>query len=154
VWDPFCGSGLELVECALRGEVAEVFGCDLSVDAIQIAEANMRSAMEQQRVPRMHFAVCDFRDISQSSAMSGLRDLSLIVTNPPLGKRVPIADLRVLIGALFDIALARLREGGRLVFVNPLENPETRQGLRLEARHKVDLGFAHFHLEKYSKRSR
>ncbi len=154
VWDPFCGSGLELVECALRGEVAEVFACDLSVDAIRVAEANMRSAMEQQRVPRMHFAVCDFRDISQSSAMSGLRDLSLIVTNPPLGKRVPIADLRVMIGALFDVARARLREGGRLVFVNPLENPETRQGLRLEARHKVDLCFAHFHLEKYSKRSR
>jgi tRNA G10 N-methylase Trm11 len=154
VWDPFCGSGLELVECALRGEVAEVFGCDLSVDAIKIAEANMRSAMQQQRVPRMHFEACDFRAASESAAMSELRDLSLIVTNPPLGKRVPIADLRVLIGALFDVARARLREGGRLVFVNPLENPETRQGLRLEARHKVDLGFAHFHLEKYSKRSR
>ena len=154
VWDPFCGSGLELVECALRGEVSEVFGCDLSVDAIKIAEANMRSAMQQQRVPRMHFAACDFRAASESAAMSELRDLSLIVTNPPLGKRVPIADLRVLIGALFDVARARLREGGRLVFVNPLENPETRQGLRLEARHKVDLGFAHFHLEKYSKRSR
>jgi 23S rRNA G2445 N2-methylase RlmL len=153
VWDPFCGSGLELVECALRGEVAEVFGCDLSVDAIQIAEANMRSAMQQRRLPRMHFAACDFRATSESSGMSGLRDLSLIVTNPPLGKRVPIADLRVLIGALFDVARARLREGGRLVFVNPLESAEAPPGLRLESRHKVDLGFAHFHLEKYSKRS-
>ena len=154
VWDPFCGSGLELAECALRGGVAEVFGCDLSAEAIQIAEANMRSAMEQRGVPRMHFAACDFRRAAESPSMSDLRDLSLIVTNPPLGKRVPIADLRVLIGALFDVAHARLREGGRLVFVNPLENPETRPSLRLEARHKVDLGFAHFHLEKYAKRSR
>lgn len=154
VWDPFCGSGLELVECALKGRVAAVFGCDLSSDAIQIAESNLRSALHGQRTPRMHFAACDFRNASKSPSLGDLRDLTLIVTNPPLGKRVPIADLRALVGGLFDSAQALLREGGRLVFVNPMENAETRQGLRLEARHKVDLGFAHFHLEKYVKRSR
>ena len=154
VWDPFCGSGLELVECALKSHVCVVFGCDLSSDAVRIAESNLRSALHEQRAPRMHFAACDFRDASNSPSFRELRDLSLIVTNPPLGKRVPIADLRSLVGALFDAAQALLREGGRLVFVNPMERAEARQGLRLEARHKVDLGFAHFHLEKYVKRSR
>ena len=154
VWDPFCGSGLELVECALKGHVSVVFGCDLSSDAVRITESNLRSALHEQKIPQMNFAACDFRHASNAPSLRALRDLTLIVTNPPLGKRVPIADLKALVGALFDSAQALLREGGRLVFVNPMERAEVRQGLRLEARHKVDLGFAHFHLEKYVKRSR
>jgi 23S rRNA G2445 N2-methylase RlmL len=154
IWDPFCGSGLELVECALKGHVSVVFGCDLSSDAVRITESNLRSALHEQKIPQMNFAACDFRHASNAPSLRALRDLTLIVTNPPLGKRVPIADLKALVGALFDSAQALLREGGRLVFVNPMERAEVRQGLRLEARHKVDLGFAHFHLEKYVKRSR
>ena len=154
IWDPFCGSGLELAECALKGDVCALFGCDLEKDAIRIAEMNIRSALRTQPVPRMQFAACDFRDASSIPSLEDLRDLTLIVTNPPLGKRVPISDLRALVASLFDAAQALLKEGGRLVLVNPIEKVESRQGLRLEARHKVDLGFAHFHLEKYVKRSR
>jgi hypothetical protein len=40
VWDPFCGSGLELIESALLGGVRAIHGTDLSEEAITIAQAS------------------------------------------------------------------------------------------------------------------
>jgi 23S rRNA G2445 N2-methylase RlmL len=151
IWDPFCGSGLELAECVLRGHVSDVFGSDLSRDAASVAEANVRAVASTGHAPKLHFAACDFQDAPQSIALKGLRDLTLIITNPPLGKRVPVADLQRMISTLFELAERLLRPGGRLVLVNPLELRPRGVHLKLELRHKVDLGFSHFHLEKYVK---
>ena len=44
IWDPFCGSGLELIECALLGGVERICGTDRSAAAIAIARGNFAAA--------------------------------------------------------------------------------------------------------------
>ncbi|MCX6996255.1 MAG: methyltransferase domain-containing protein, partial [Kiritimatiellaeota bacterium] len=68
VWDPFCGSGLELIECALRGGVQRVVGTDISPEAIAIARANFAAA----RLPATQatFHCCDFRDFTRIAGLA------------------------------------------------------------------------------------
>lgn len=147
IWDPFCGSGLELAECLLLCKNAEIFGTDLSPEAVAVAETNVQAVAEKSETAGpFHFEACDFRAGPDRFRM---RDLTLMLTNPPLGKRVPVADLRVLVDEVFRLANQLLRDGGRLVFINPLETRPRGGRLRLTGREKVDVGFAHFHLEKY-----
>jgi 23S rRNA G2445 N2-methylase RlmL len=148
IWDPFCGSGLELIETALRGGVRRAIGTDRSAEAIAITEANFEAAISG-RVPAT-FASCDFRDYA---AVDGLRAnaVSLVITNPPLGRRVPIPNLRELIADLFSAAADVLEPGGRLVFVNPLSVRPEGRALKQEFRRKVDLGGFNCHLEVYRK---
>ena len=47
VWDPFMGSGTELVERATRGPAAELVGTDLDPRALAAAEANPFSNIER-----------------------------------------------------------------------------------------------------------
>lgn len=146
VWDPFCGSGLELVECALLGGVSRVFGTDLAPDALETTRANLRSALTPS--PQTTLACLDFRDHAQ---LSELRNLSLVITNPPLGKRVRIPNLTRLIEELFNAAAATLKPGGRLVFINPVDLRPKGHSLQLRFRQKIDLGGFFCHLEKYEK---
>ncbi len=148
VWDPFCGSGLELIESARRGHVSEIFGSDRSGEAIEIARANFGSALTDP--VRSTFAISDFRDHAAIPDFPA-GDVSLVITNPPLGRRVPVPDLRGLISALFAAADAVLRPGGRLVLVNPLPVRPDDCSLALDFRQKIDLGGFHAHLEKYVK---
>jgi len=152
LWDPFCGSGLELAECVLRGSVGAVFGCDLNPDATRVASENIAAAcaLAGSRAA-VQLETCDFR---QARAGAGPEGLSLIITNPPLGKRVPVADLRALIGGVFSMAERRLKPGGRLVLVNPASEGGASlvpAGLRLAVSQKVDLGFGHFPLERWER---
>ena len=62
----------------------------------------------------------------------GPASVSLVITNPPLGMRVPVADLRGLIKDLFDAAATVLRPGGRLVFANPLPASYPHPSLQLQ----------------------
>ncbi len=147
VWDPFCGSGLELIERALLHPGAALHGSDLDPAAVAITRANLAAALPGLNPPPdLHAA--DFRDVPR---LAGWRPgaLTLIVTNPPLGRRVPIPDLPELIADLFAIAARYLRPGGRLVLANPL--PITPAGLPLQRTHrrKIDLGGFHCHLERY-----
>lgn len=148
VWDPFCGSGLELIERALLGGVKHLYGTDRSEEAIEITRGNLASAIAQP--PAATLTCCDFRDHAK---LAGIRpgSLSLIVSNPPMGKRVPVANLRFLIEDLFAAATVALRPGGRLVFANPLPIKPGGHQLKLQYRQKVDLGGFHCHLEKYVK---
>jgi 23S rRNA G2445 N2-methylase RlmL len=146
IWDPFCGSGLELVECVLCGGVRKVFGTDRDADAVAVAQKNLAAASANP--PETIFRCGDFRT---DATVGGLGSVSLIVTNPPMGRRVPIPDLRGLIEDFFAVAAKVLRPGGRLVFANPLAiQPESRS-LKLQFRKKIDLGGFHVHLEKYEK---
>ncbi len=147
IWDPFCGSGLELAECILRGHVTEIFGTDLSPAAVTVAQNNLDSVLTGTAgKPAIHLKACDFREGPKTL---GAKDLTLMITNPPLGKRVPVADLRVLMAGIFTLAERVLRPGGRLVLVNPLERLPHGGRLRLSLRQRVDVGFAHLHVEKY-----
>ena len=196
IWDPFCGSGLELIESALLGGVERMHGTDRSAAAIAIARRNfaaakaglaapkgriltlppigvprLRGFLEQggpnrlkaelrtgqalvlrrgqcQDAPALELTCCDFRDFAASAGL-GPGSASLIITNPPMGKRVPIADLRGLIGDLFGVAATVLRPGGRLVLANPLSMESPHPSLQLEFRQAVDFGGFDCRLEKY-----
>jgi 23S rRNA G2445 N2-methylase RlmL len=139
VWDPFCGSGLELIERALLGGVKEVIGSDRSAEAIEITQRNFIGARVDGKL-----LVGDFREIGKS-----LRP-NLIVTNPPMGKRVPIPDLEKLMEDLFLLAGRILPVGGRLVLANPLK-VVARRPLKLEFAQLFDMGGFHCRLEKYVK---
>ena len=149
VWDPFCGSGLELVERALRGGVQCVHGTDLSEEAIEITRSNFAAAKMDGVQAR--FTCCDFRDYEKIAGL-GRGSVSLIITNPPLGKRVPVPNLRCLIQELFDAAARVLRQGGRLVFANPLTVECAHPSLKLEFRQTVDFGGFNCRLEMYRRR--
>jgi len=152
VWDPFCGSGLELVERARLGGVRRVYGTDLSEEAIAITTRNFAAATVQPPVPS-RFVCCDFRDFPVQEGL-GPRSVSLILTNPPMGRRVPIADLQGLIDDLFAVAATVLRPGGRLVFANPLPSGPVPASLKLQSRRVVDFGGFDCRLELWQKVAR
>ncbi len=151
VWDPFCGSGLELIERARLGGVRRVHGTDLSAPAIDIARRNFTAARLAPIEAR--FTCCDFRDFPRLESLPP-HSLTLLITNPPLGRRIPIPNLRGLIADLFALAARMLQPGGRLVFTNPfpMESPEP--SLKLQSRHVVDLGGFDCRLEVYWKTAR
>lgn len=147
VWDPFCGSGLELIERARRGGVHRLFGTDLSAGAISTAEQNLAAAAGE--TPAV-LTCGDFRDYQGVSGLAS-GSVSLVITNPPLGRRVPIPDLPGLIHALFAASADVLKPGGRLVLVNPRTVTPDGLPLRLGFRRRIDLGGFHCHLERYSR---
>jgi len=150
VWDPFCGSGLELIERALQGGVNHLYGTDLSAEAIAISQTNLNAAT----LPKLAstFTCCDFRDYEMIKGLEA-NQVSLIITNPPMGRRVPIPDLQNMIKTFFEVAVKVLRPGGRLVFANPLKLEPTCAGLRLEYRQAIDLGGFEAKLEMYRKKA-
>jgi tRNA G10 N-methylase Trm11 len=148
VWDPFCGSGLELIESALLGGVQSIYGTDLSADAIAIAKANFAVA-KMEPIP-VNLFCCDFREFGRCEGL-GPNTVSLIITNPPMGKRVIIADLPRLIGDLFNVAAQALKPGGRLIFANPLRMENPHPLLKLQSRQVVDFGGFDCRMEKYLK---
>ena len=148
VWDPFCGSGLELIERALLGGVRRVVGTDLSPAAIAIARANFAAA--QLPDTQALFTCCDFRDFAGVAGL-GPASASLIITNPPMGRRIRVPDMRGLFGDFFAIAVLMLKPGGRLVFANPLRLAPPAATLRLQYRQVIDLGGFDCRLEMYRK---
>jgi tRNA G10 N-methylase Trm11 len=149
VWDPFCGSGLELIEAALFGQVAQVVGTDIDPAAIAIAQANFAAA----KLPHTQgaFHACDFRDVTKIPQLDRGK-VSLVISNPPLGRRVRVPNMHGLFADLFRLSSEVLRPGGRLVFVNPLRLESVDPTLRLESRRPVDLGGYECRVEVYRKR--
>jgi tRNA G10 N-methylase Trm11 len=142
VWDPFCGSGLELVERSLLGGVQKIIGTDLSPEALHIAQQNFAAAKIQNI--ETQFVASDFRNFDAGR-------VTLIITNPPMGKRVPISNLRQLIDDLIQTAALILVPGGRLVFANPFKNSTPPSALRRDFSQQIDFGGFHCWLERYLK---
>jgi predicted RNA methylase len=148
VWDPFCGSGLELIERALRGGVQTIYGTDLSPDAIAVSRAN--SAAAKMKAVQSKFICCDFRDYAKVEGL-GPRSVTLILTNPPMGRRIRVPNLRGLFVDLFAAAAEVLKPGGRLIFPNPLRIEPLDPSLKLKYRKVIDLGGFNCRLEMYLK---
>jgi tRNA G10 N-methylase Trm11 len=148
VWDPFCGSGLELIERALLGGVQCIYGTDISPDAIDISRANFASS--KVKAVQAKFASCDFRDYAKVEGL-GPESVTLIITNPPMGRRIRVPNMRKLFEDLFAVAAAVLRPGGRLIFANPLHIEPLDPSLKLKYRKVVDLGGFNCRLEMYLK---
>jgi SAM-dependent methyltransferase len=140
VWDPFCGSGLELIERCLLGGVKKIIATDLNPEALEIAKQNFAAA--QIKNVETQFVCSDFRNFDPGQ-------VSLVITNPPMGKRVPIPNLRQLIQDLFTAAARHLAPGGRLVFANPLDIRPANPALKLDFSQLIDFGGFHCPLEKY-----
>jgi len=151
VWDPFCGSGLELVERALLGCVRTVHGCDVSAEAVAIAERNFSNAPVGSVEAR--FTCCDFREYPDIAELRP-GSLTLLISNPPLGRRVRIPNLRGLFDDLFAVAAEYLAPGGRLVFTNPFRMESPQPTLQLTSRQVVDLGGYNCRVESYAKQAR
>ena len=146
VWDPFCGSGLELIERGLRGGVRKLLGSDRSAAAIDIARSNLQASGLGVESDFFHG---DFR-----AAALDPNSISQIITNPPMGRRVPIPDLEGLIGDLFQTAAKVLQPGGVLVLANPLSSGHSNSRLRLDTTRRIDLGGFDVRLERYMKLDR
>jgi len=148
VWDPFCGSGLELIERARLGVVDSIIATDLDYNAIEVARQNFESAGIPSGTVVLHRG--DLRNYEKITGIAP-ESISLILANPPpLGRRVRIEDLKGLITEFYQIAAKTLRPGGRLVFINPLKlDPDL--SLKLEARHLVDIGGFDCRVEKWVK---
>lgn len=148
VWDPFCGSGLELIERALLGGVRTAIGTDLSAEAIGISQRNFAAANVEGVESR--FICADFRDFTNVRGL-GPNTVTLIITNPPMGRRVQLDDLRGLMGDLLSVASKVLQPGGRLVFANPLRLESVPRSLRLQSSQVVDMNGFDCRLELYRK---
>jgi len=148
IWDPFCGSGLELIERALLGGVRSICGTDLSNEAIEIARKNVTAAKLES--VQATFACCDFRDFQQIKGL-GPETVDLVITNPPMGRRVPIPDLRGLIEDLLSVTATVLKPGAKLIFANPVRMESTQRSLKLQSRRTVDFGGFECRLEVYLK---
>jgi 23S rRNA G2445 N2-methylase RlmL len=145
VWDPFCGSGVELVERAMLGGVRELHGTDLSEPALDFARKNIVAA-GLQHLP-IHLTCCDFREYRNLRPGSA----TLVISNPPMGRRVPIPNMRGLFQNLLEKSAEVLKPGGRLIFPNPLKMDTPPRGLALVSRQPVDLGGFECKLELYRK---
>ena len=149
VWDPFCGSGLELAEAIVRG-AGTVIGSDLDADALAAARANL-DALAAARPASAHVALAhgDARTFAPDGAVDA------IVTNPPLGSRVHVDAGALLAGALPHLA-RQLAPGGRLVWITPQWRRTApvaeAQGLVLVRSLFVDLGGVRGRLERWDRR--
>jgi 23S rRNA G2445 N2-methylase RlmL len=133
VWDPFAGSGAELVERALLGPYRALFGSDVDARALEVARANLAAAGLT--------AELEARDVL-AGAPEGV---TLVITNPPMGRRaVRTPGLDALLDRFVAHAGDALRPGGRLVWLAPWPKRSRdaggRAGLVLERARMVDMG--------------
>ena len=134
VWDPFVGSGLELIERARLGAYRELHGSDLDPRALEAARENAARAQVQGIV------------LTQGDArQKRVPGVSLIITNPPMGRRVARdGNLGSLLEAFVQHAANSLRTGGRLVWLSPLPDRTAaaarRAGLKVTRHELVDMG--------------
>jgi 23S rRNA G2445 N2-methylase RlmL len=146
VWDPFVGSGLELCERGLLGPYAALWGSDVDPRALEVAAANLDAA----GLARHELRLSDAR----TTRIPG--GVSLILSNPPLGRRVHRGGAQDLLCEVLPNLAANLRRGGRLVWITP-DPRRTRgaaeaAGLRLERDLRVDLGGFAGTIERWRRR--
>ncbi len=148
VWDPFVGAGLELAERAQRGPYAKLLGTDLSNDALTAARANL-----------VHLAHVELRKGDALTFMPAAEHgrVTLILSNPPMGRRVRRdGDLADDLVHFVQHAANVLAVGGRLVWLSPFPEETAqaarRHGLDVESAFAVDLGGYDVELQRMVKR--
>ena len=134
VWDPFVGSGTELVERAVAGPYAGLAGTDNDPRAIDAARENLAAA----GVQRATLTLADATSFVPPRA-------TVVITNPPMGLRVARSPAFVGMLERFVAHVAHvLPAGGRFVWLSPLPARSSRwakdSGLSLRAAVKVDMG--------------
>ena len=142
VWDPFVGSGAELIERALLGP-CRLLGSDLDDRALAAARENLAAAGLSAEL-----ALADARTHAPGP-------VDLIITNPPLGSRVRVDAGALLADSLPNFA-RQLAPGGRLVWITPAPQRTSpvaqRVGLRRTSEYAIDLGGVRGVLERWERR--
>jgi precorrin-6B methylase 2 len=142
VWDPFCGSAVELVERARRGPARRLLGTDVDGAALEAARANLAAAGVHADL-----ALADARSHAPGP-------IDLILTNPPLGSRVQLDAAALLVATLPHLVRA-LAPHGRLVWITPAPrrtSPVAEQlGLVCARSLPVDLGGVRGHIERWDR---
>jgi hypothetical protein len=143
VWDPFAGSGVELIERARLGPYRELHGTDLDARALAAARENA----ERAGVSGLDLRQADARN-------HRVPGLSLVLTNPPMGRRVLRA--RGLSGVLCQVVrnvAQQLVPGGRMIWLSPFPEATARAaaaaGLLVEPIARVDLGGFDAELQRF-----
>ncbi len=138
VWDPFCGSGIELCERAKAGPYAKIIGSDLDPAAIEVARKNLTAA----GVASFVVAIGDARSFFPRGARP-----TLVITNPPMGRRVLRgADLEEFLDRFLEHVSKVVCPGGRIVWIAPVPGQSERAAaaLGLERVYAVDVDMGGF----------
>ena len=133
VWDPFVGSGTELVERAKLGKFLRATGTDIDERALAAARRNLKAAGVSAGI------------ISGDALSYRPEGVTLVITNPPMGRRVHRgADLHELLDSFLDHAVSVLAPGGRIAWISPLPartaEHAKKLGLSQERGIDVDMG--------------
>lgn len=112
--DPMCGSGTIAIEAVLGFAPPEVYCFDINKKYIMDAITNARVARVKEMIA---FGIHDATKLHEI-----LRDIDLIVTNPPYGIRMgsPKKVLK-LYEKFLESAYISLKKGGKLVMITPLD---------------------------------
>jgi 23S rRNA G2445 N2-methylase RlmL len=136
VWDPFCGSGAELVECALAAGDTTLIGTDTDAKAIAAARENLAAA---------HLSAELVQVDALEWAPPPSRAPTLVITNPPMGRRVQRAKgLDEMLDSFIRHVARKLAPHGRIVWLSPF--PERTRaiakklGFTIAYSRRVDLG--------------
>ncbi len=135
VWDPFVGSGTELIERALLGPYAKLYGSDHDPAALETATENLKAA----GLSRWALATADARTHRPADKVT------LIITNPPMGRRVlSRGQIHSVYAACLTHWSQILAPGGRLVWISPLFQQTMtlaqQAGLSTTFHRRVDMG--------------
>lgn len=134
VWDPFVGSGLELIEIARLSAPRMLYGSDHDASALAAARVNLAAAA----VSNVELRQGDARSLCPPG-------VSLIVSNPPMGRRVARdGALLALLDDFLGNAYSCLHRGGRVVWLSPSPQHTAeraqRLGFTVQRLEAVDLG--------------
>ena len=133
VWDPFVGSGGELVERALLGPYRSLHGSDLDDRALAAARENLAGAGLEGQLTRGD---------ALDAAPPGV---TLVLTNPPMGRRASrTPGLADALDRFVAHAASVLVPGGRLVWIAPWPARARTAGVKakldLEWARTIDMG--------------
>ena len=132
VWDPFCGAGAELIERALLGPVAKIVGTDTSPGALDAARDNAARAGVQ---------IAWLRADATHPPQSDVAGVTLVLSNPPLGKRVARRQEGELLTQFARVLPRVLAPHARVVLVVPPGLHDFHiEGLAKSRQYRVDLG--------------
>ncbi len=145
VWDPFAGTGMELIERGLAGRYGELWGTDVDPQAVAAARENLQAAGVEAQIIEQ-----DARTFSPPTK------LDLVLTNPPFGQRVPVqGGVETLLEEVLGHAVTLLAPRGRVVLITPRVHTTARvlsqAGLVRQRQLPVDVGGFSAHLELWQR---
>lgn len=137
VWDPFVGSGMELCERKMAGPYGRLIGTDRDSSALDVARRNLEAAGAK--------SVDLFCADALTFVPRGPRPPTLVITNPPMGRRVLRGeDLHTLLDRFLAHAAAVLAPGGRIAWITPVPTQSARVakyvGLERILASRIDMG--------------